>query len=469
MTGIVPLSSSAVSEPIYIEDGAESWSKTVISGDINDDGKLSIADAVILQQCLMDNYSNDGDFKLDKSKLDVNFDGCFDAFDMVQMRQTVLHPETASTQTLAIDAFNSDLSFTAPEKIEDFNKILTSYDEMSAYLSTITADSDEIQKYLDRYDETFFEENNLILEPLVQNCGNGVFYEITDIARGNNVPCKDGQIFNGIGFAVNSNYEHNKGLYPQNKTNLLAQVAVPKSQSSADDTIIYLDLPNFFFSDTPASCHYTDGTHELVFVYNSGLHHSDTDIYLKNSDGSFTYIEDMFDFDLGEDNGELSGENYNITFRDDCFIVDYLAEGGWGKIQSSYDGENVIKVSDSESSSYESPDGQTKLYLNYRHYAGNFNSGDTGRETLIDMYLEEPDGHLKHLGDLSTEYNNEPFTSDGEWSVDSDGNNVFSNGTTYSITWLDDSVILEYQSGSWTATGTIPFDNSGFTIKYIPD
>ncbi|MDE6666633.1 MAG: dockerin type I repeat-containing protein, partial [Ruminococcus sp.] len=84
MTGIVPTIAGAVEEPIYINDGAENWSKTVISGDVNDDGKLSIADAVILQQCLMNSYSPDDDFELDESKLDINFDGVFDIFDMVQ-------------------------------------------------------------------------------------------------------------------------------------------------------------------------------------------------------------------------------------------------------------------------------------------------------------------------------------------------------------------------------------------------
>ena len=95
IAGAIPMGASAKSEPIYIENGAESWSKTVISGDINDDGNLNIADAVILQQCLMNNYSNEDDIELDESRLDINFDGVFDVFDMVQMRQFVIHPENA--------------------------------------------------------------------------------------------------------------------------------------------------------------------------------------------------------------------------------------------------------------------------------------------------------------------------------------------------------------------------------------
>ncbi|MDE6426786.1 MAG: dockerin type I repeat-containing protein [Ruminococcus sp.] len=464
IAGAIPMGASAKSEPIFIENGPEHWEHTSISGDINGDGKVSVADAVIFQQCLMNSYSPDDDFELDKSKLDINFDGVFDAFDMVLMRKFVLNPEIASTQTWAIDAFASDTTFSTPTEYEDFNKIFTSYDEMSDYLSTIMTNNDEIQQFLDRYDETFFEENNLILEPFVQNAGDGVFYEIVAAARGKDEIFKD-KIFNGIAFVLNSHYEHNEGLYPQKKTNLLAQVAVPKSQSSADDMIFYLDSAHFFFSDTPDSCRYTDGNHELVLINNWGFHHHSTDVYLKNPDGSFTYIDDMFDFDF-ENNGELSGENYNISFLDDCFIIDYFTKGQWHKMQSSYDGEEVINSNSYETPMYKSLDGQTELYLNSKyHYSEN--GEDITRETLIDIYLEETDGHLKHIGNLTAAGYNMPFKEAGEWSVDSDGNSVFSNGTTYSITWLEDSIMVDYQvDGDCWGTCTVSFDSSATEKTY---
>ncbi|MCM1507064.1 MAG: dockerin type I repeat-containing protein [Ruminococcus flavefaciens] len=461
MTGIVPTVASAKSEPIFIEKGAENWSKTVISGDINDDGKLNVADAVILQKCLMDNYSYDEYKEIESSRLDINFDGVFDVFDLVQMRQTVLHPENAPVQTWAIDSFESDSVFESHNLIEDGNQVFTTYGDMSGYLSTIMSDGD-MQKFTDRYDETFFEENNLILQPFTQSFGEGGFYEIAGVERFNSTQILNKNV-NGIAFVLNSDYEYNEGLYPAVNTNLLAQITVPKCQSSADDMTVYADSSHFF-RDLPDRYSYTDGNHELVFIHDSrGLHHHATDVYIKNDDGSFTYVADMFDFDFPEDHEGLSGENYNIYFRADCFVIDYYSH----KIQSSYDGEDVIEIDGSETS-YLSPDGTSKLHFIPHHYSGNFNSGDIGRETSIDIYLEESDGHLKHLGDLQTEYRNMPFTEDGEWSVDTNGNSVFGNGETYSVTWLDDAVTLSWKDGSWTAVTTVPFENSGYEIAYTP-
>lgn len=468
ITGIIPMTAGATTEPIYIEDGAESWSKTVISGDINDDGKLSIADAVILQQCLMNTYSPDDDFELDEAKLDVNFDGNFDVFDLVQIRQTVLHPETAPTQTWAIDVFKSASIWEAPEDPEDFYLFTPMYEsiffttqkELSAYLSILTVDNTEIQKYLDRYDEAFFEENNLILEPFVQDYGNGVFHEIFGTARLNNTPLRN-ETFDGIIFSINSTYEHDEGLYPQNKTNLLAQVTVPKSQSSADDNIAYIN-GSHFFSTQYESCYYTspDGQHEVVFTQRSGLHHGFIDAYLKNPDGSFLYIGDIFNNDnYFENNGELSGDNYNITFYDDYVVIDYIFDGNCKKLWASYDGTDIQDFSYGENHTYKSPDGQTELYITQEYHYLNDVS-----ENFINVYVKKPNGCFKKLCDFTALNGCMPFSEDGEWSVDEDGNNVFGNGSTYSITWLDDSVIIDHQiDGDHWEKGQIPLDGSAVT------
>ncbi len=365
MTGIVPLSSSAVSEPIYIEDGAESWSKTVISGDINDDGQVSMSDLVILHRYFMNgNIPSDDDYEdsadIMKERLDINFDGCFDIFDMVQMRQTVLHPETALTQTWAIDAFNSDINFSVPETLEDVNTVLTSYDEMSAYLSTITTNSDEIQKYLDRYNETFFEENNLILEPFIQERGNGVFYEVSAAGRFNNMH-RYGGIFNGILFAMTTCYQQDICLYPVTNAPMLAQVTVPKSQSSADDKTGGLDVSKFFEPDM-STCSYTspDGEKEIYITQKSFLLAGDVNLYLKNPDGSFTYLTYLATDDgcqpFGK-NGEWSvdeegnnvfsdGERYSITWKPDGVVLDHLIDCGvWENIFVSFDGETIQRES----------------------------------------------------------------------------------------------------------------------------
>ena len=449
IAGAVPVGAGAKSDPIFLESGKEHWEYTHICGDVNADGKISVADVVVLQKKIMGIYDDESD-TAQRDTVDVNFDGYVDSFDLVQMRKLVLNPETAPVQTWAIDSFESDTTFTTPKEFQDFNKIFTSYQEMSDYLSNIMTDNDEIQQFLDRYNETFFEENNLILEPFVQNVGDGIFYEITTVARGKDKIFKSGT-FNGIGFYLSSHYEHNDGLYPPKKTNLLAQVAIPKSQSSTDDMIFYLS-PAHVYNDTPDSCQYTDGNHELVLINNWSLHHNSVDVYLKNPDGSFTYIADMFDLDF-ENNGELSGENYNISFLDEGFVIDYKLGDSNYKIQSTYDGENVVEFTPDNTAVYKSPDGETELYFNSEYSYRNEDG------TRIDMYIKQPDGYLKWFNLVSTSGNNMPFKQDGEWSVDSDGNNVF-RGDTYSITWLDNSIIVDYQyDGYWWATCERNFDN----------
>lgn len=362
MTGIVPLSSSAVSEPIYIEDGAESWSKTYISGDVNDDGKVSIADAVILQKCIMNNYDPwEDDEELDEEKLDINFDGVFDVFDLVQMRQYVLHPETAPTQTWAIDMLECDGVSNETEVI------ITDYQEMLDYLATFeNASLSEILKYNQRYNRKFFEENNLILKPFVQERGNGVFYEIVGTGRVNDFIYQDEEdndvYFNGILFGINPEYdEYDTGLYPVTNTPMLAQIAVPKSQSSEDDMVVCLDF-SYLFSPDISSYSYTspDGETEIYITQESFLLAGSVELYLKNPDGSFTYLTYLATDDGCQPfsyNGEWSvdedgnsvfgdGERYSITWKQDGVVLDHLIDCYvWENIFVSFDGETIQRDS----------------------------------------------------------------------------------------------------------------------------
>ncbi|MCM1314971.1 MAG: dockerin type I repeat-containing protein [Alistipes senegalensis] len=467
IAGAIPMGASAKSEPIYIEDGENHWEYTSIRGDINADGKISVADVVLLQKWIMGTYDGVDD-EANKDAVDVNFDGFVDSFDLVQMRQLVINPEKAEVHTYAVDVLNTDAEIPTYEEItttweetENFNNIITEYDEMSAYLKTFITDNDELQKYLDKYDETFFEENNLILTPFIQERGNGVLMVAGSPMRVDNDYMMHQMIDKGIFFFIGGIYNEDVGLYPVTNTKMLAQITIPKSQTSAEDKIIYLDLQGkSLLSIQCETVSYTDGTHEIVITQENGWG-INSDIYIKNDDGSFTYITGIYP-DFYFTDGELSTKNYTITFLDDSFIVDYkTSHNEWNKIQSSYDGEDVLEFSSNEPI-YKSPDGKTELYFNYKYYSSN-NGGAILDETLIDIYLKETDGHLKHIGNLITSGYNPPFEEAGEWSVDSDGNNVFSNGDTYSITWLEDSIMVDYQfdDNQW-AKGEIKFDSSGY-------
>lgn len=518
VTGIAPLSSSAVSEPIYIENGAESWSKTVISGDVNDDGKLSIADAVILQQCIMDNYSPDDDSELNEAKLDVNFDGSFDVFDMVLMRQTVLHPETAPSQTWAIDILNSAEMPEIPEKPERFSRFastynsgfFTTYSEMCEYLSALITDGSEVQKYLDRYDESFFEENNLILEPFVQERGNGIFYEILGTGRLNDFVRQDEEediYFNGILFGLGrSGYENDIMLYPVTNTPMLAQVTVPKSQSSADDMVACLN-PSHFFEPAMSSYSYTspDGETELYVTQEAFLLMSSADLYLKNPDGSFTHLaslstddgcnpfNDKGEWFTDDEGNSVFGdrENFTITWKDNGVVVDHSIEMSyWEKVSVTFDGEvterstytnNYVKWNEEDyerfnNHVYKSPDGEHALYI--EQYKGQIGAS---YQTKIEVSQKASDGSCKPA--FTTYATNIEFGLDEdyfypfdqnltEWSKDDEGNDVISNmsektdGPTFRLTWKEDCVVIEFIDGYNIYPPHRGYSWETFTVNY---
>ena len=469
IAGALPMGAVAKSDPIFIESGADHWEYTHICGDVNEDGKISVADMVLFQKWFMGTYDYYEDGEVEKYAFDVNLDGYFDSFDLVQMRQIVINPESAEVHTYAVDVLNTEADIPTMEEkelmwSENFDKVITAYDEMSEYLKTFITDNDELQKYLEKYDETFFEENNLILAPYIQERGNGVLTVACGPMRLNNVYIYDRTIENFMFFVIGGNYEEDAGLYPVTNAKMLAQITVPKSQSSADDNVLYLNLQSdSFFSERYDTATYTDGTHEIVITQENGWGIGAT-VYIKNEDGSFTRVGYLNPYYYFED-GELSTENYTITFGEEGFIIDYTEERGERyKFQSTYDGEDVLTFTPDNTVVYKSPDGETELYFKYR-YLFNPNGGDILDETVINMYIRQPDGYLKPFGSPTADGNNMPFKEEGEWSTDSDGNNVFS-GDTYSITWLDNSIIVDYQSGNWWKTGEIDFESGSAEFKY---
>lgn len=374
ITGVAPMCAGAVSEPIYIEDGAESKSGTIICGDVNNDGSLNIADAVILQRCLMNNYSHEGDSEFDESRLDVNFDGVFDVFDLVQMRQTVLHPETAPRQEWTIDTIKIDKLENEGFSLSESGDIITTYAEyqnMLKFFSTFEdTDLIEVLEKNQRYDEKFFEENNLILQPFRQDRGNGVFYEVVGTARLNGSRYDDEETFSGIALGINQSYKEEVGLYPVTDTPMLLQVTIPKYQCVDGDEIGCLDISRFLAPDISScsytfpdisSCSYTSpySETEIYIIQKSFLLAGNIDLYLKNPDGSFTYLTYLATDDGCQpfsNNGEWSvdddgnkvfgdGERYSITWHQDGVTLDHLIDNAWEKVFVSFDGETIQRES----------------------------------------------------------------------------------------------------------------------------
>ena len=341
---VVMADASVPANNVFVPNGAVKWSETVISGDANRDNTVNIADAVLLQQ-----YMSSGEYNGDVSCFDINSDGIIDSFDMILMRQTILNPEMAVEHTYAIDILQS------VDNVPEYGDVFTNTSAMSDYLAEFILDTSELQTYLDKYDDTFFENNNLILMPFTQKYGKGIFYNVSSV--GKILPKKSRGIGDDVFVALNAKYEAYRVLYPITNTQLLIQATVPKSEAQ-------------------------------------------------------------------------SGDNISI-----------------------YDSSEV--QTNMEAIVYSSPDNKYELYIT--------------QETINDIsdirfFLKSSKISYKALT-FFTAYGDKPFTEEGEWSVDEDGNNVFSNDKTYSITWHDDYIFVTHQvrGNEWES---VSVDLDGVEIDY---
>ncbi|MDE6036087.1 MAG: dockerin type I repeat-containing protein [Ruminococcus sp.] len=348
MLSAVMAETSATTAPspniVHVPNSTMKWSKTVISGDANSDNTVNIADALLLQQ-----YMSTGEYDGDIACFDINSDGIVDSFDMILMRQAIINQEEPAEHTYYVDMLKS------AESIPERGEVLTNISEVETYLSEFIPDSTEIQTYLERYDDKFFEENNLIIMPFEQKYGRGVFYNVSSVGKIR--PKRSRDMNDDIFISLEATYGAYRVLYPITDTKLLIQATVPKNEAQSGD---------------------------------------------------------------------------NITIYD------------------SYE----IKTN-MESIAYTSPDSSKEVYITQE---------TTGDLSDIRFFLKTNKITYKALTFL-TAYGDKPFTADGEWSVDSNGNDVFGNGKTYSLTWYDDHIAVNHkvQGEEWEY---VSVDFNGDEIVY---
>ncbi|MCM1507065.1 MAG: dockerin type I repeat-containing protein [Ruminococcus flavefaciens] len=335
---------SISSNNIFIPSGKVSWSETVISGDANKDSSINIADAVLLQKYLTSGkYEND-----DLSCLDINFDGTIDSFDMTLMRQSIISPETPLSRTYSVDILKS------AGELPINDSVLTDFNEMYDYLSSFISDDSELQLYLDRYDESFFEENNLVLVTFMQEYGRGIYYEISSFGK-MRPNLKARMAGDEIFLTLTSGYDAYKVLYPVTNTPLLVQATIPKAHSKAGDFVSVFDTNG---NETDMSSHIylsPDGTKEITITQETIGNISDIRVFLRQSKISFKALTYMTGY--GEkpftDEGEWSvdsdgnsvfgnGETYSITWLDNAISIDHqIKEDHWEKVYVDFEGEDV--------------------------------------------------------------------------------------------------------------------------------
>ncbi len=313
MSEFVPLVSSA--RDLYVHNGLPEWSDTAVTGDINNDGNINIADAVILNEYIINGSAKDSEI----SRMDLNYDCFVDSFDLISIRKLVLNPDSAFSLDYAVDIVKS--AENAPD-----GKVLTSQSAMTEYLSTFIEDEAEIAVFSERYNDKFFEENNLVLQPFIQERGRGIFYTVSGAGLTQN---------NEICIVISPNYEVYRPLYRVTNTYLLIQVAIPKSQSNESNSVTLIDTEKISYDVSSYTYFSPDDTKEIYITQESFTNLADIRVYLKNSAISFsplTNITTENGFTPFNDNGEWYKDNdgndvfgdgihYSITWLDEKNVI----------------------------------------------------------------------------------------------------------------------------------------------------
>lgn len=197
--------------------------KKTVNGDINADETFSVADAVLLQKWQV----NAADTKLSNWRnADLNGDEKLDVFDSCMMRRELI--EDVKTQEIsadcAIDSIGYSDALLKLAKSDNPSAIVTSTEELETYLSPITRE-ETVNNYLSKYDDSFFEDNILLLNSIYQSCGEGIMYQI------------DSVYYNGNQLVIEYSDKYEIQPYPDIVDGLLAQVIIPKEQYHADDVV----------------------------------------------------------------------------------------------------------------------------------------------------------------------------------------------------------------------------------------
>ena len=103
-----------------------------------------------------------------------------------------------------------------------------------------------------------------------------------------------------------------------------------------------------------------------------------------------------------------------------------------------------IFAPDYSACTYSSPDGKHEYYITQSSFL---------LMSDADVYIDNHDGTFEHICSLVTDDGHNPFDDKGEWTLDENGNSVFTNGDSYRFTWYDDRVIIDYtwEESKWTS------------------
>lgn len=217
--------SSVTALPAFADEAVPSEAgEAVLYGDVNLDANISLNDAVLLNKAAADTVT------LSEAALknaDCNADGDVDLDDSIILLRFLVHltdslPDTGYTQQQnpqvksKISAIGYSDALLRLANSENSSAVITSCDELRAYLSPITVEQN-VNAVLKEYNDAYFAENVLLVNAIYQSCGGGIMYTIDDVSFA------DGTI------QVNYSDLYENKPYITIVSGLLGEVTVPKS------------------------------------------------------------------------------------------------------------------------------------------------------------------------------------------------------------------------------------------------
>lgn len=324
---------------------------TRIVGDLNEDGEISVGDLVIMTRLMLVNLpDDDGRYYTDSIGFsDLNFDLSTDIFDLIELRKLVISPEKAFKVVSDVDILSS------ANKATDVASLMRSPEDITSYLSGIGTSEEEIQQYLDIYDDDFFKDSDVIFGTLVQEYGNGVHFcapeatfkfgkiaEVFELTEESKFE-QAAELFNvDIETLKNSNiytllteqtYNEHPMLYPKNDIIILFRTTVPKDIYDQSNGLCFvwdfeLFSPEYYAHtfDSP------DGKHHIyITVEEDGFMDDCCNYMFFNicNDGSYENYIEYYDYDRSDKfncDYILTTDNYDYPaykFGDNAMIAWY--------------------------------------------------------------------------------------------------------------------------------------------------
>ncbi|SEH81791.1 hypothetical protein SAMN02910265_02869 [Ruminococcus flavefaciens] len=334
---------------------------TRIVGDLKEDGEISVGDLVIMAHIMHGNRSDaDGRYYYDElGYSDLNFDLSTDIFDIIELRKLVISPEKAFKIVSDADILSS------ANKASNVAAFIRSPEDITSYLSGIGTSEEEIQQYLDIYDDDFFKDSDVVFGTLVQEYGNGIhfrypeasfmvgkFAEVFEVTEESKYEQAAELLNVDIETLKNSNiytlityqeYNTHPMLYPKTDKVILFRTTVPKSIYDQSNGIgLVWDFELFVPEYRAHAFDSPDGKHHIYItaVEDDFMDDSCTYMFFNiNNDGSYKYYGEYYDYyDLDKFNCDYIlttdgmfpaykfGDNVRIVWADSFAIIEFQVD-----------------------------------------------------------------------------------------------------------------------------------------------